>query len=389
MTVVLEQRYDRTPDGAVWTPDQFDRNFWQQYLHVFDAVRVLARVRQVQSVPERYLRVDDERVEVEAVPYYVGPWQYLKNWFSVRRIIAQTIKKEDAYILRVSSQLANVLSPMLERKGIPYAVQVVCDPLDAFAPGVLQHPIAPLMRKIMPWKLRRQCHSAVAASYVTEKHLQRRYPCPRESFAISSVQLQEKDFRDKAREYASQQEPFQLVFVGSLAQRYKGVDVLLKALAHCQESGRRFHLNIIGDGKYREEYETLTGELGLTADVHFVGSLAGATAVREYLDQADALVHPSKTEGLPRAVIEAMSRALPVLASRVGGIPELLAEEDLVCPGDEKVLAEKMMETFSSTSRLEAMSARNLKRSRDFQKKILDQRLRAFFEAVRAATEIA
>jgi len=77
-------------------------------------------------------------------------------------------------------------------------------------------------------------------------------------------------------------------------------------------------------------------------------------------------VLPSRVEGLPRAMIEAMARALPCIGSSVGGIPELLAPEDIVPPGDIKALADKIREVLSTPGRLEKMSARNLEHARQY-----------------------
>ena len=74
--ISLEQRFHRTPDGAVWTDAAFDNHFWNRYLEVFDSVRVTARVEDVESVPGTFVRADGEQVSFIAVPYYVGPIQY-------------------------------------------------------------------------------------------------------------------------------------------------------------------------------------------------------------------------------------------------------------------------------------------------------------------------
>jgi glycosyltransferase involved in cell wall biosynthesis len=82
-----------------------------------------------------------------------------------------------------------------------------------------------------------------------------------------------------------------------------------------------------------------------------------------------------------------MARGLPCVASNVGGIPELLAPEDLVPPEDVEALAAKIREVLSSRERMAQMAARNLKRARDFHRDMLWPRRRAFYAAVRHITE--
>ena len=88
----------------------------------------------------------------------------------------------------------------------------------------------------------------------------------------------------------------------------------------------------------------------------FLGQLPAGEMVRAQLDKADLFILPSKTEGLPRALVEAMARALPCIGTTVGGIPELLPSEDLVPPGDVKALAETIEDVLRRPERLAKMS---------------------------------
>jgi glycosyltransferase involved in cell wall biosynthesis len=86
-------------------------------------------------------------------------------------------------------------------------------------------------------------------------------------------------------------------------------------------------------------------------------------------------------------MIEALTRALPCIGTRVGGIPELLADEDLVDPEDVQGLANKIKEVVTNPKRLSEMSARNLKRAQDYHPEILDKRRAEFYRFLRQATE--
>src|SRR6185369_6068290 len=108
--------------------------------------------------------------------------------------------------------------------------------------------------------------------------------------------------------------------------------------------------------------------------------------VRAQLDAADLFVLPSRSEGLPRAMIEAMARALPCIGSTAGGIPELLPPEDLVPASNVAALASKIQEVLSSPARLSAMSSRNLAAALEYRDEVLDARRRAFFEHIRDVT---
>ncbi len=119
--------------------------------------------------------------------------------------------------------------------------------------------------------------------------------------------------------------------------------MLLDAVAVCVGEGLDLDLVFLGDGKYRSALEARAAAHGLADRVCFRGQLATRQAVRDALDQADVFVLPSYQEGLPRAMIEAMARALPCIGSTTGGIPELLPSEYLVAPGDVGALALKIL----------------------------------------------
>src|SRR5664279_5278351 len=87
LVVVLDFRFTRTPDGRVWTRTTYPRPFWDRYLSVFDMVKVVARAEAVTHVDERYSLVTGSGVEFAPVPYYLGPWQYLKIRGAVRRTV--------------------------------------------------------------------------------------------------------------------------------------------------------------------------------------------------------------------------------------------------------------------------------------------------------------
>ncbi len=82
------------------------------------------------------------------------------------------------------------------------------------------------------------------------------------------------------------------------------------------------------------------------------------------LDSADLFVSPSRQEGVPRAMIEAMARGLPCIGSSVGGTPETLPQEFLVPPNDRPRLAAEIMRVAANPNLMEAMSAQNLSRAK-------------------------
>ena len=386
VVVTLEHRFDRTPDGRVWTQTTFPYSFWSRYLQVFDSVRVVARVRDVPNVPSDSKEANGERVSFATIPYYIGPWQYLLKAWQVWRSARNAVNANDAVILRVSSPITSPIQSMLRQTGRPYAVEVIADPYDVFAPGSVKHPLRPFFRWSSPRQQRRDCVQAAAAAYVTKEALQQRYPCPNFSVGVSDVDLPERALVSSSR-LPCQGGTFNLIFVGTMAQLYKAPDVLIDAVAACVQEGLDLKLTLIGDGKHRSELEARAKSLGLGERVSFLGQLSGGDAVIAQLDLADLFVLPSHQEGLPRAMVEAMARALPCIGSTVGGIPELLPPEDMIPPGDVAALAGKIRDVTTDPKRMARMSARNLEKAKEYRDEALGEQRNEFYRYVREMTE--
>ena len=205
------------------------------------------------------------------------------------------------------------------------------------------------------------------------------------STSFSDVELSKDSFVAAPRVFA-QKPLYRLIFVGGLSQLYKAPDVLLDAVAECLGNRCRLDLAIAGSGQYQHSLALRAESLGISNRVKFLGQLTTPEAVRQALDEADLFVLPSRQEGLPRAMIEAMARALPCIGSTVGGIPELLPASDLVPPNDPQALSKRIGEVLADPTRMNFMSARNLQKAREFLH-TPEQRRQAFYRHVRTETE--
>lgn len=388
LVITVEHRFKQTPDGSVWTQTMFAYPFWCRYLEVFDRVRVVARVERVPSKPVDWIKADGADVSFVALPYYVGPWEYIKRSRAVHAAIRSAVSPGDAVLLRVPSNIGGIMASYLWRMRCPYAVEVVGDPYDVFAPGAIKHPLRPIFRWLFPHRLKAICFRACAAAYVTEKYLQQRYPPAPGSFTThySSVELPLEAFGLHSWSGFGENE-IVLISVGSFAQPYKGFDVLIEAVALCVEQGLDVKLVLVGDGYYRSDLEALGYRLGVGDRVAFRGQLPAGERVRAAVDNADLFVLPSLTEGLPRVMIEAMARGLPCIGSSVGGIPELLPPEDLFPPRNPKALADKIQEVVIDRRRMVETAERNLKRARNYSDAVLSARRTEFYKHVRSITE--
>lgn len=132
------------------------------------------------------------------------------------------------------------------------------------------------------------------------------------------------------------QDASDLVFVGELARR-KGVDILLEAIAELNRQGRTRTLTAVGSGPEEDELRALALDLGLGQQVRFLPPMNA----RQAFSLGRVLMVPSRAESLPYIVLEGVAASMPIIATNVGGIPEIFGAyaDALVPSGDAKALA--------------------------------------------------
>jgi len=154
------------------------------------------------------------------------------------------------------------------------------------------------------------------------------------------------------------QSPVRFLFVGRHVYQ-KGIDVLLEATALVKSRvPEPFVLELAGDGPERQALERRARGLGLADTVRFLGSLPRPDLIEAY-GRATVFVLPSRFEGFPLALLEAWAAGLPVIASKVGGIPDLCNEGNamLVPAGQAEPLADSMISLLRDPIRRESLGA--------------------------------
>ena len=153
--------------------------------------------------------------------------------------------------------------------------------------------------------------------------------------------------------YAPRPEPGnripELLCVGRLVPA-KGQHILLEACSILKNEGVPFHLTMVGDGPDRKSLEAWAVSAKLTGEVTFTGAL-GQDKVHTYYDRADIFVLASFAEGVPVVLMEAMAKEIPVISTRITGIPELIEHEEdglLAVPGDPNDLARQIRKLLDS-----------------------------------------
>lgn len=195
----------------------------------------------------------------------------------------------------------------------------------------------------------------VAVSNAVARQVQ--YPKP--IVVYSGVQTQ--------RELNEQIAPKAALVVGAAGRLVdiKRLADLIQAVASLSPEFPDLQVEIAGDGPEREKLERLAGELNLRGRVRFLG---WRTDMQPVLDSWDIFAMPSSTEGFPMAALEAMAQGLPVVASNVGGLPELVEDGRtgiLFPPGDVEALAKALRILGLDAKRRREMGIAGWRRARD------------------------
>jgi glycosyltransferase involved in cell wall biosynthesis len=144
----------------------------------------------------------------------------------------------------------------------------------------------------------------------------------------------------------------EIVYLGEL-RRLKGTDILIDAL-RLLKPRHAVRCAIIGDGEDHAAFEAQAANSGLTDTVRFLGAMPA----RQAFSLGQVFVLPSRAESFPYAVLEAIAAEKPIIASRVGGLPEMLPVENLFAPGDAQALANAIERTLARLDEAKAEAAR-------------------------------
>lgn len=386
LLVAADSIFYKTPDGKYWCKTIYGYSFWERYLTEFDRVAIVSRVRAVGFEDiEGYLRVDGPRVNIKELPYMRGMKQYILNYFKFTKSVKKAIRDSKCALIRLPSVSAAMVLKYYKRKRLPYAIEVVADPYYAYSSNKIA--------KILYTKhLKKVCLQANGVSYVTKEYLQNQYPCYArinkesdnyfESY-YSTIDLPET-YISKPRKYNKEKSSYRIVHTAnSINNDIKGHGELIKIVKKLRENGQDVRVTFIGDGDKRVYFEEMAENLGISEYVEFTGLKSSADEVRKLLISSDIFVFPTKAEGLPRAVIEAMAVGLPCLSTPVNGIPELLKNEYLLDPYDIDGFVKKLMYIMNSPSLLEEMSNENIEKAREYVNSELTIRRQAFYKKLK------
>lgn len=367
----------------------YSYDFLNRYLSVFEKVKFIAKVdKRCQRDYTVMKKVNGPNVDILELPYYRGMKQMISMLPQILHIYRKASSDCDCVIYRIAQIESFFVYIFDKHTKKPYAVEVVNDP-NTFVD--------------MPWWMRfvsvrlvkRMTWHANGASYVTEKYLQNLYPNAwvRENknhfvSSYSSVELNKEEIASEPVVYKDR-DIFKLIHVSnSINSDIKGHYTLINALNYVLAVKKNVSLIIIGDGDKLEEYKKYVDNLGIYKSVTFTGRLSSKEDLISELKNANLMVLPTKMEGLPRTIIEAMSVGLPVISSPTAGVPELLNEKYLFDPNDYMAFANEVLRLIDNPNELKDMGEENIETAKKYESEILQKRRIDFYQKLKDLCEV-
>lgn len=301
---------------------------WQErYLNIFDHITVVARAQEVENIKGKS-KSSCENVEFHCTSIGLNPIEFFTKRKQLEQLIEEEVKKADFVIARLA--LFGAIAVKYAKKyNKPYVCEVVGSAWDDnWNYSMKGKFVAPYFHMLV----KKTIKNSKFTIYVTQKYLQKVYPTKGRSIGISNVDIKgiDNQILEKRLERIEQTDCQNLIFctVAAVNVKYKGQEYMMKAMQRLKNNGINITYVIIGGGDQTYLKEKAK-EYGVFDSVTFTGAVEHQK-IFKYLDDVDVYIQPSLQEGLPRAMVEALSRGLPAIGFRTAGIPELIAEE-FVC----------------------------------------------------------
>ena len=230
------------------------------------------------------------------------------------------------------------------------------------------------------YTLRKAQKDAPYSIYVTNEFLQNRYPTNGESIGCSNVNIHtgDKTVLDKRlHNIQERQKEGRRLKIGTAAAidvAYKGQEYVIRAIAELKKQGINYEYHLIGRGD-SGRLKGIAEDSGVSENVFFHGAIPH-DEVLAFLDEMDIYVQPSKQEGLPRSLIEAMSRGCLCLGSKTAGIPELLEPRYVFPKGNVNTIVSILKEITSGD--FEGQANRNFEKAKEYDVDLLNNRRNTF-----------
>lgn len=364
-------------DGHEYTADERYFEFWSGLSVYFDQIILCVPVLETGSKKGNFgVRVSNQKISICHLPYYENSMALYSRAVKILSEVKKTIRQNIAEWDIIGAVVPNIV-------GLLFLIEAKRQSKHSFAYVRGNHlktvrfefkrgkkwlllPFAVALDAATKWFVKDRL------TFVVGKELHHKFRsqgCQVKQIVVSLVSKNDVRCTPGLVRRPCAGNTIRIVHVGRLSAE-RGVCFLIEALAILNDEGiRRYVLTIIGSGPEEVALRELVRSLDLEGSVRFAGYISYGPEMIAALDESDLFVLPSLTEGVPKVLIEAMANGLPVIASEVGGIPEIVrngVEGILVPPGKPDAIAAAVRRMASDELLREMLVRNGLRRAGEF-----------------------
>ena len=354
----------------------YNNTLVQRYAFFGNSVSFLMRSKSLNPGDlHKYSKIDHLSFNFIPIPNFKSI-RSLHKRNKAKAIIQEAVKAHNVIIVRLPSAAGVIAFKEAKQQDKTVLIEFVACVYDALCNYDWRGKI---LAKYKFRQYQNLMQDATHTVYVTNAFLQSRYPSPRKSIGCSDVELQvidEEVLTLRLQKIKEKTEPLKLATIAAIDVAYKAQADVIKAIAALKLKNIYFEYDIIGQGN-PDVLQKLIDTLDINDLVKIKGSIPH-DQIFEKLKNIDIYIQPSMVEGLPRAVVEAMSMACPVIGSNVGGIPELITNQCIYKKGnieDLINLLSRVDEEFLNTN-----AKLNFEKAKDYQKINLEKKRNDFYK---------
>lgn len=317
--------YDESTDAYYSTG--FPYSIWIRYLKVFENLKIVCRSENFVSNTYEYNISSGKNVTFSPTNKYTSLKSLILNYKEIKSSLSEEVLKADGVIIRVPSVLGFLVASICRKENKPYLVEVVGSMFDTYwYYGNLLSKLIAFPSEIIQKKTIKNSDIAI---YITDSYLQKKYHTCGEQFdSISNVILDDQFDEEVIPKYNIDNHKIKLGLVGSTYVNYKGHDLAIRAVYLLRKKGYNVTLEFVGQG-LSENVKDLIVSYNLENIVNYLGVIKNSSEMNKWYKSLDIYIQPSKTEGHGRAVVEAISNGVTVIASNIGGLPDSIQKEFL------------------------------------------------------------
>ena len=373
--VVGESRMYIADDGKYYKVS-INNDHYARYYQFSENINLLMRTEKISDEAKKGMNlIDLKNLNVVSCPSIMSLKMLFKNFFKAHKVIRENVKSNEFIIVKGPGLFCNIAAKYARKYKKPYFAELGGCPFD----GYWNHGISgKLMAPYMFFSTKKLMRNASHALYVTKYFLENRYPTKGKYINCSNVTLeqQKENVLEKRLKKIENMDlnKITLCTVADIDVKFKGQQYIIKALPQIKKKlGIDVTYVLIGRGK--SDYLAKIAEENSVEDkVVFLGSKKHSEIFEE-LKKVDIYVQPSRQEGLPRAVIEAMSCGVPAFGANTAGIPELIDKEFIFSNTNRNI--EEIVQIISLMNDkdvLRKIAIDNLKKANDYAFEVLKAR---------------